>query len=985
MKPVLNRASRVARRVGTTAQNALEVARFGGLGRADEPAPYRVAARDPVHRLRHYFAEEVVAGQRPPVVLVPPLMVSTEIYDITTDTSAVRHLHDGGADVWVVDFGAPEREEGGLDRTVSDHVLAVSRAVDRVRGETGRDVHLGGYSQGGMFCYQAAAYRRSDGVASLFTFGSPVDTHRVDPIGLPEEMISWAANRVAGPARRVAVPAWMVRTGFQLLDPIKAARQRLDFLLQLHDREALLPREGQRRFLDSEGWVAFPGPAIAELLEQFVQHNRMLSGGFVIDGRLLSLADIDVPTLCFVGDVDSFAPAEAVRGILRAAPRATVFERRLPTGHFGLVVGSRAAEVTWPTVAAWTHHVDAGGDLPDDVVPMASRGPDGDATVDLQYGMEQVADLGRGVARTLAHATSAAVTTARDVAEAGIEQLPRLLRLQRARRDTPMSLGRLLAEQARRHPHETFFLFGDRAYTWADATTRIDNIVRGLLHIGVRQGEHVGVLMGTRPSALAVVGALSRLGAVAVMLRPDGPLRREARLGRIGRVIADPDHADLARDNLKIPVMVLGGGGEPRELGFGLTDMERIDPDAVTLPAWYRPNPGRAEDLAFVLFTGAGERTRSNRITNRRWALSAFGTASAARLDPADTVYSVTPIHHPSGLLTSIGGAVAGGARLALATSFDPATFWSEARRYGVTVVSYTWTLCRDLVEAPPDPAERGHQVRLFVGSGMPTGLWRRVLERFAPAGVLEFYASTQGGAVLGNTSGKKIGSKGRPLPGSAEVAVAAYDVDAERLVERPDGFAAPAATGEVGMLLVRVDPARPHGGGAPLRGVFRRDDAWLATGDLFTVDEDGDHWWVDHVLSLVRTADGAVGSVPVEDALGTVDAVDLVAAYGVRPAPQEAELLVAAVTERRDRTIDPQGLTLAARELPPSHRPVVVHVLDTMPRTTWFRPRKVPLREQGMPDADARGWMWDAAAEQYVPWDAGRRAVLLSEDVVDG
>ena len=66
----------------------------------------------------------------------------------------------------MVDFGAPEHEEGGLERNLTDHVLAVSDAVDRVREVTGRDVHLGGYTQGGMFCYQTAAYRRSEGLAS---------------------------------------------------------------------------------------------------------------------------------------------------------------------------------------------------------------------------------------------------------------------------------------------------------------------------------------------------------------------------------------------------------------------------------------------------------------------------------------------------------------------------------------------------------------------------------------------------------------------------------------------------------------------------------------------------------------------------------------------------------------------------------------------------------------------------------------------------
>ena len=88
----------------------------------------------------------------------------------------------------MVDFGAPEREEGGLERDLADHVVAVSEAVDRVRGATGSDVHLGGYSQGGMFCYQAAAFRRGEGIDSVIAFGSPVDTRVALPLGIPEEV-----------------------------------------------------------------------------------------------------------------------------------------------------------------------------------------------------------------------------------------------------------------------------------------------------------------------------------------------------------------------------------------------------------------------------------------------------------------------------------------------------------------------------------------------------------------------------------------------------------------------------------------------------------------------------------------------------------------------------------------------------------------------------------------------------------------------------
>src|SRR4051812_20527641 len=182
-------------RLGSTAQNAFEVARFGGLETADEPSPFDVFTRGRIYRLRRYFPDSANPG--PPVLMIPPMMLAAEVYDVSPNASAVTVMHDHGVDPWVIDFGAPEHEEGGLERTLTDHVLAVNEAVDTIRAETGEDVNLGGYSQGGMFAYQTAALRRGDGIASLIAMGSPVDTSAAMPLGLPEDIAEGVAEILA--------------------------------------------------------------------------------------------------------------------------------------------------------------------------------------------------------------------------------------------------------------------------------------------------------------------------------------------------------------------------------------------------------------------------------------------------------------------------------------------------------------------------------------------------------------------------------------------------------------------------------------------------------------------------------------------------------------------------------------------------------------------------------------------------------------------
>src|ERR1043165_7399989 len=197
-----------------------------------------------------------------------------------------------------------------------------------------------------MFCYQAAAFRRSAGVASLVTMGSPVDLHRTLQVGedATERLVAGLRAALAWPLARIeGLPGLFTSTGFKLLSPKKEVQSLLDFVRNLHDRQALEKREARRVCLGGEGFVAWPGPAFRKFVDELIVGNRMASGGFVIDGHTVTLADIPCPILYMVGSRDEMGRPAAVRRTRRACPRVRVmYELPVTAGHFGLVVGSTA-------------------------------------------------------------------------------------------------------------------------------------------------------------------------------------------------------------------------------------------------------------------------------------------------------------------------------------------------------------------------------------------------------------------------------------------------------------------------------------------------------------------------------------------------------------------------------------------------------------------------------------------------------------------
>ncbi|MCA9689263.1 MAG: AMP-binding protein, partial [Myxococcales bacterium] len=728
-------------------------------------------------------------------------------------------------------------------------------------------------------------------------------------------------------------------------------------------------------------------------VDDVIVHNRMMTGGFVIAGRSVTLADITAPVLCFVGERDEFARPRAVRAIDRAAPRAPLFERSADAGHFGLVVGAGALETTWSTVTRW-------------VLWRAGKGPQPAEIVDVRGGGRARQRAARAGGDDLIGEVREAIWDQlglglRDVTESARWvrwQVPRLLSLVPVLLRGRVNIGRLLAERAAARPNDTLFLWRGRAYSYAEADARVNKLARALLARGVSPKGHVGILMDNHPDYLTSLLALSRIGAVAVLLNPGvrGPVLEHAlAAGKVEQILTSPERAAAAVEAAgadAVARVYLVSAHSEASAALGLESLhERVQADGDDgPPQGLALNPGRAEELAWLMFTsGTTGRPKAAKMTNSRVLGAATLAAVGAGMTARDTVYVSLPLYHATGLVLGATAGFIAGSRVVLAPRFSVSRFWDDVRRHGVTVVLYVGELCRFLINTPEAANEKRHTIRLLVGNGMREDVWREVLRRFGGIRVLEFYAATEGNILLANLTGEKVGSVGRVPFDVLRTELLRYDFERGEVARDDDGNVMLCDDDEPGMLIGQIHPLNPFSrfdgytdaratGKKIIHNVFTVGDAWFLSGDILRRDADGDFWFVDRVGDTFRWRGENVSTEEVEAVLRAAPGVEQVAVYGIEIAGEEGRAGMAALTlQPGTAALDGAALyEVAESSLAPRARPLFVRVVDALETTVTFKVIKRGLQEQGASlEAAGAGRLFrlDEPARRYAPVESER------------
>ena len=316
---------------------------------------FGVTAREEVWRdgktVLYRFRGDAAAGAptaKVPLLVAYALVNRPYMVDLQDDRSLVKGLLARGEDVYIIDWGYPDRSDRFL--TLEDYVERfLGGAVDHLRAARGVEaVNLLGICQGGAFslCYAAL---HPDKVRNLITMVTPVDFHTADNM-----LSNW--NREVDVDLLVDtlgnIPADMMNLTYLLLKPWRLFAQKYVGLLEiLDDRQAL------RDFLRMEQWI-FDSPdqageAFREFNRQFFQENRFVTGGARVGEREVHLGLVEMPVLNIYAEQDHLVPPDASRALRGLVGTDDYTEFSFRGGHIGIYVSGRAQKDVPQAIHDW--------------------------------------------------------------------------------------------------------------------------------------------------------------------------------------------------------------------------------------------------------------------------------------------------------------------------------------------------------------------------------------------------------------------------------------------------------------------------------------------------------------------------------------------------------------------------------------------------------------------------------------------------------
>ncbi len=488
--------------------------------------------------------------------------------------------------------------------------------------------------------------------------------------------------------------------------------------------------------------------------------------------------------------------------------------------------------------------------------------------------------------------------------------------------DTDDGFAGHLATRAGAEAAGLFARFNGDPITFADLHHRSDALAGWLRRSGISKGDRIALMIRNSPTALALLFAIAKAGAVWV------PVNVQARGDNLAYILSHAAPVRLIADHDLLPVIEHSGAQLKADSiwTLGAPDAVRaVEPLLATDARFDEPSPGADDPFAIMYTSGTTGKPKGVMVSHRMLRLSGESIALVSGAGTGDVFHMWEPLFHIGGAQMIVLPLIRP-VHLAMVDRFSASAFWSQVRDHGVSHIHFLGGILQLLLKQPVSDLDRGHGARLAFGGGCPPDIWQAFEERFGVE-IRECYGMTEASSVTTFNTHGLVGSVGRPVPW----------LDVKILDDNGDR----CATGQRGEIVVRAKAP-----GALTTGYYNNPDATaktlrdgaLHTGDIGSFDAAGNMYFHGRNSDNVRVRGENVTAWEVEHVAARHPLVEDCAMIGVSAEIGEQDIKLF-VKPKMGSVVDPGALSdwLGTR-LAPYQNPRFIAVIEEFERTPSLR-----------------------------------------------
>ena len=471
-------------------------------------------------------------------------------------------------------------------------------------------------------------------------------------------------------------------------------------------------------------------------------------------------------------------------------------------------------------------------------------------------------------------------------------------------------------------------------WTWLELSERVDAVARGLMAIGVDEGEKIALWAPNCPQWIVFMFAAAKIGAVLLTVNTNYQetelryLLRQSGCGTLvffqglhGRDFAASLHAAVpevlehprgalhSRHAPELRRIVAFGDAPVKATAYSLSELDALGRDVSETAYAARRDAVEPYAIANMQYTsGTTGFPKGVMLTHVGIVNNARCVGGNLSLTAADRVCLPVPLFHCVGCVLGVLACAFYGVTMVLLDTFSPVPAMNAVARERCTALYGVPSFFQAVLHHRFFPRFEFGTLRtgIMAGAVCPEELMRAVMTSMGMEGITICYGLTEGSPVLTQTRmddsvDRRVSTVGRSLPG-IEVSIRDRNCNTE------------LPRGEVGEVCCR--------GYNVMRGYYDMPEAtaeviddhgWLHTGDLGCMDADGYVSIRGRIKDMIIRGGENVYPREVEDYLRTMDGVLDVQIVGV-PSERYGEEVGAFLIVREGADVSPETVRAFCR-----------------------------------------------------------------------